>query len=179
MCYFVFFIQLLKLQLRLCKRILFIKLCMCSYYQNDKSRLHCLMPAHVEISNNKQKNIFASLCPRLRFLWFNARIIYDFIQSMLDFLVHSLYETKKSYMIPVWLTRILHLVFINHFFIYVFYSVGHHLSDSLASHCDPKSPPKDPNVQYHLQTWALNKKVSPNTHNHFFKTKYQETTDSV
>ena len=31
---------------------------------------------------------------------------------------------------------------------FCFYSVGHHLYDTPASHCDP---PKDPNVQYQLQ----------------------------
>ena len=40
-----------------------------------------------------------------------------------------------------------------------FYSVGHHLYHTPASHCDLQ---KDPNVQYQLQSWAQNKRVSPN-----------------
>ena len=99
--------------------------------------------------------------PGLRFLWFHTRIIYDFILSILDFLVRSLYETKeiiydpcmitkKSYMILVRIPRIIHLFFENlyPFKFFCFYSVGHHIFDTPASHCDP---PKDPNVQYKLQ----------------------------
>ena len=36
---------------------------------------------------------------------------------------------------------------------FCFYSVGNHLYDTPALRCDQ---PKDPNVQYHLQSWALN-----------------------
>ena len=53
-------------------------------------------------------------------------------------------------------------VFHKSFTIYVFfriYPIMHHLCDSPSSLCDP---PKDPNVQYQLQIWALNKIVSPN-----------------
>ena len=38
--------------------------------------------------------------------------------------------------------------------------VRHHLCDFLASLCDP---PKDPNVQYHWQKWALGKRVGSNS----------------
>ena len=63
--------------------------------------------------------------------------------------------TKKSYMILVWIPRIIHLFFKNlwPFVFFCFYSVGHHLYDSPALHCDP---PKNPNVQNQLQNWALN-----------------------
>ena len=53
-------------------------------------------------------------------------------------------------------------IFRKSFTLYVFfcfYSVGHPPYDDPASHCDR---PKQPNVQYHLQSWAQNKRVSPN-----------------
>ena len=42
---------------------------------------------------------------------------------------------------------------------FCFYPVGHHLYDTPESHCHA---PYDPNVQNHLQSWAINKRVSPN-----------------
>ena len=69
---------------------------------------------------------------------------------MLDFLVKTLYETKeiicdpcmitkKPYMILVRIPRIIHLFFENVllFTFFCFCSVGHHLYDTPASHCDP------------------------------------------
>ena len=110
--------------------------------------------------------------PGLKFLWFHTTNIYDFILSMLDFLVDPC-RKPKSYMIFVWLyqeiiydpsTNIKNhtYVFRNSVTIYVFFcfcSLGHQLYDTPASDCDP---PKDPTVHCHLQSWALNNRVSPN-----------------
>ena len=60
----------------------------------------------------------------LKFLWFHARIIYGFILCILDFLVRCLSEneeiicalfmiSKKSYMILVWVARIIYLFLTN------------------------------------------------------------------
>ena len=57
------------------------------------------------------------IVPGLKFLWFHTRIIYDFVLSILDFLVRSFYEiqeiiydpsmkSKYSYMILSWKVRI-------------------------------------------------------------------------
>ena len=78
---------------------------------------------------NMASKMFASFSirqtlPGLKFLWFHTRIIYDFILSIVDFLVRSLYETKKiiyylcrttkkSYMILVRIPSIIHLCFAN------------------------------------------------------------------
>ena len=53
-------------------------------------------------------------------------------------------------MILVRIPRIIHLFLkiFNHLCFFCFYSVGHRIYDTPASHCDP---PKDPFVQYQLQ----------------------------
>ena len=87
--------------------------------------------------------------------------LISYKDSILDFLVRSLYETKEIIYDPWMITRN-HIwypstITKNHTsifwksltsYVFCFYSVGHHLYDTQASHCDP---PKDLNVKHQLQ----------------------------
>ena len=52
-------------------------------------------------------------CPGLKFLWFHTRIIYDFILSILDFLVRSLYETKEIIYDPCMITKKAYMILVR------------------------------------------------------------------
>ena len=81
----------------------------------------------------------------------NQKFIYD------PFVI-----TRTSFMIPVWAPIITHIILKN-FAIFVFFIFnGYGINRAFNSPASLADSPKDPKVQYHLQSWALNKIVSPN-----------------
>ena len=73
-----------------------------------------------------------------------------------EFLIDNLFFSEPV-MITRYHTSIFHKSFFYKFMLSKFYSVDHHLCVSPALIFS-----KRPNVQYHLQSWAQNKGVSPN-----------------